>query len=133
MDFKHILDEWERRNPKAALMPKAADRASADSKGAGHPGEKRRRLLAKKPDARIDLHGLTQDEAWDRLILFFEDARCAGLEKILIIHGKGRHSPFSAPLKKLAQDFIERCPAAGENGPASAAQGGDGATWVLIK
>jgi len=31
----------------------------------------RKRLINKSPDAVLDLHGLTRDEAWDRLGMFF--------------------------------------------------------------
>ncbi|MDR1178184.1 MAG: Smr/MutS family protein [Spirochaetaceae bacterium] len=145
MDFKDILDEWERRNPhqSRAAMPKEADVGSS-----GTPGERRRRLLAKKPDAVLDLHGLTRDEAWQSLDLFFEDAGNRGFEKVLIVHGKGNHaeekdgwgpsakvlpSTGSAPLKLLVKTFIDHCPLAGESGYNPARQGGSGATWVLIK
>jgi DNA-nicking Smr family endonuclease len=138
VDFKDILDEWERRNPQArAAMPK-----EADSGNSGSPGERRRRLLAKKPDAVLDLHGLTQDEAWQSLNLFFEDAGHRGFEKVLIVHGKGNHaeekdgrgpSVGSSPLRTLVKTFIEHCPLAGESGYSPARQGGSGATWVLVK
>jgi DNA-nicking Smr family endonuclease len=127
MDFKRILDDWERRNPQPGPFK---DDDTGESEGRG---EKRRRLLARKPDALIDLHGLTQDEAWAALNLFFDDAKRRGLEKVLIIHGKGSHSAGFGPLKRLVKDFIQRCPAAGESGHNPPSGGGGGATWVLIK
>ncbi|MDR2029684.1 MAG: Smr/MutS family protein [Treponema sp.] len=97
-------------------------------------GERRRRLLAKKPDAVIDLHGQSRDEAWEALEAFFHSSRRRGCEKVLIIHGKGNHSGGSeAVLKRMVRDFIERCPLAGESGHGSAAFGGAGSTWVLLK
>jgi DNA-nicking Smr family endonuclease len=133
VDFKDILDEWERRNPPGKEMSKDADGGDR-----GAPGEKRRRLLAKKPDAVIDLHGLTRDEAWAALDLFFTDAWNRGFEKVLIVHGKGNHVPEgsaagSAPLKTLVRVFLEGCPLAGESGYSSAREGGSGATWALIR
>jgi len=95
--------------------------------------KRRRRLLAKRPDAVLDLHGLTQDEAWEKLEFFFKEAREKGAEKLLVIHGKGNHSEGEAALKKTTRDFFERCPYAGENGQASAELGGSGASWVLLK
>jgi DNA-nicking Smr family endonuclease len=107
-----------------------------DSESVNHAEQsaaRRRRLLSKKPDDELDLHGLTQDEAWGKLETFFANARAEGMEKLLIIHGKGNHSAGDAVLKTLVRSFIERCPFAGENGHGTAAQGGAGATWVLLK
>jgi hypothetical protein len=33
----------------------------------------------------------------------------------------------------VVREYIERCAFAGESGPATAADGGSGATWVLLK
>ncbi|MDR0637050.1 MAG: Smr/MutS family protein [Treponema sp.] len=96
-------------------------------------GKRRRRLLQKEPDAMIDLHGLTQSEAWNALDSFFENSRQQGFEKLCIIHGKGNHSDGNAVLKQLARRFIECCPFAGESGHGNAASGGSGATWVILK
>jgi DNA-nicking Smr family endonuclease len=93
----------------------------------------RRRLHTKRPDAVIDIHGLTRDEAWEALERFFAGARERGFEKLLVIHGKGNHSQTESVLKRAVRDFIERCPFAGESGYAKPAAGGSGATWVLLK
>jgi DNA-nicking Smr family endonuclease len=96
-------------------------------------GERRRRLLRQRPDAVIDLHGLTQDEAWTALEIFFEDCRLKNYEKVMVIHGKGIHSRKEAVLADLSRKFIEACSFAGESGHGSATEGGRGATWVLLK
>jgi DNA-nicking Smr family endonuclease len=161
MDFGDILDQWERRRSgahpggKTAGPPEPAPKAhpmdiwlrTASSQGRSgiydkdaemedegrRSGEKRRRLRVKKADAVIDIHGLTRDEAWEALERFFDGARERGLEKLLIIHGKGNHSAGEAVLKRIVREFIERCPCAGESGQETAAGGGKGATWVLLK
>ncbi|MDR1586190.1 MAG: Smr/MutS family protein [Treponema sp.] len=129
------LEKWLRIN---GVYDKDAEETGAgrDAAGSGSgekPGERRRRLLAKKPDAVIDIHGLTGDEAWEALERFFADAKHQSLEKLLVIHGKGNHSGGEAVLKRRVREFVERCPFAGENGHGSAAEGGSGATWVLLK
>jgi len=93
----------------------------------------RKRLIHKSPDAVLDLHGLTKDEAWDRLGVFFTQAKIHGAEKVLIIHGKGNHSEGDAVLKRTTLQYIEQCPYAGMHGHPPAEGGGSGATWVLIK
>ncbi|MDR0525644.1 MAG: Smr/MutS family protein [Spirochaetaceae bacterium] len=106
----------------------------ADNPDEGRPPwERRRRLLRKKPDAVIDLHGLTQDEAWTALENFFEESNRQGCEKLHIIHGKGNHCIGGSVLKQVVRKYIERCPFAGESGQENAGGGGAGVTWVLLK
>ncbi|MDR1059028.1 MAG: Smr/MutS family protein [Treponema sp.] len=162
MDFGDILDKWDRQSagnrriepeqmggslPEQTVSPaKRAnpldtwlringvydkDRDFEALRTAS--GERRRRLLRKKPDGVIDLHGLTQDEAWTALEDFFGEARQRGFEKLLIIHGKGNHSEGEGVLRDLTRGFIEKCPFAGEMGHNSGAEGGRGSTWVLLK
>ena len=92
-------------------------------------------LLNMQPEARLDLHGLHQDQARESLDRFITDCKARGLRKVLIIHGKGIHSHGSDPvLGELVRRFIEedkRCGASGH--PKTKAEGGSGATWVLLK
>ena len=100
-------------------------------RGRGFDAAKRRRLLARRPDAVIDLHGLSRDQAWTALEGFFETSRQRGFVKLALIHGKGNHSQGEAVLKRTVREFIERCPFAGESGQGPT--GGTGVTWVLLK
>jgi DNA-nicking Smr family endonuclease len=93
--------------------------------------EQRRRLLARRPDAVIDLHGINREQAWNALEQFFETARQRAYVKLAIIHGKGNHSAGGAVLGRLVRKFIERCPYAGQSGQGG--EGGSGTTWVLLK
>ena len=154
MNFEDILNQWEKQNSGAAAGKKAGkaapqeragamdiwlrrngvyDKDAAPQDGAQSAAERRRRLRAKKPDAELDIHGLTRGEAWEKMQDFFNAARKEGLEKLLVIHGKGLHSSGEAVLKRTVREFIERCPFAGESGSAKAKSGGSGATWVLLK
>ncbi len=96
--------------------------------------ESREYLRTMRPEARIDLHGLTKDEAWDKLNYFVTDCVNRGLKKILIVHGKGNHSHGSDPvLGPMVRTFIERNPHLGTSGHPDHTQGGTGATWVILK
>ncbi|MDR2629877.1 MAG: Smr/MutS family protein [Spirochaetaceae bacterium] len=120
------LTAWLRQNPVYDKDAETEDwKASA--------GERRRRLLARRPDAVLDLHGLTQDEAWSALEAFFRDSRGKGFEKLLVVHGKGSHSTGEGVLKNICRTFIERCSFAGESGHGKAVDGASGATWVILK
>ena len=91
-------------------------------------------LRTMRPEARIDLHGLTKDEAWTRLSSFVDDCVRKGLKKIIIIHGKGIHSHGSDPvLGPMVRTFIERHKNLGTSGHPDKSMGGTGATWVIIK
>jgi len=144
MDFGKILDQWDKKAGSVLIRndyhPKddeysdksgpSSDRITASSR--------RKRLLRKIPDATINLHGLTRDEAWEALSVFFNNAKNRDLEKVLIIHGKGNHCDKtgyqnSGILKKMVRDFVERCPFAGESGYSSGSKGGEGSSWVLLK
>jgi len=125
-NFGDILDKWISVN---GVQDKDGDDGSQQVSAQ----EKRHRLRNKKPDAELDIHGKSRDEAWQELEVFFGGAKEKGFEKILIIHGKGNHSPGESVLKRVVMDFIERCPFAGESGKGKSAVGGEGATWVLLK
>lgn len=162
MDFASILDQWEQQTAKPAGKKAAAAQTLESERGAEpaqtvnpmsawmrvhgiedkdseaeasreRAAERRRRLLAKAADGTIDLHGLTRDEAWEQLEQFFALAHTNAWEKVLVIHGKGNNSEGEAVLKRMTQQFFERCPWAGESGHASAKDGGSGASWVLLK
>jgi len=125
-NFGDILDKWISVNGVQNKDIEDRDKQVSAQ-------EKRRRLRNKKPDAELDIHGKTRDEAWQELEVFFGDAKEKGFEKIIVIHGKGNHSAGESVLKRVVMDFIERCPFAGESGKGKAAAGGEGATWVLLK
>jgi DNA-nicking Smr family endonuclease len=135
MDFAKILDQWERLTPAPAMYGKDQELEHESS------SERRRRLLKKRPDGTIDLHGLSREEAWEALVHFFDNAKAHKLEKLLVIHGKGNHtgtttgfgSGSQGVLKNTVRDFIEHCPFAGESGYSNASLGGAGSTWVLLK
>jgi DNA-nicking Smr family endonuclease len=160
VDFGEILDAWEQETRRAGSKGKKAKAldsktgsqakpdpltawlringvqdkdAEAEAEREERAGDRRRRLLKKKPDRAIDLHGMTRDEAWIALDSFFEGSRSQGLEKLLVVHGKGNHSSGEAVLKRTVREFIERCPFAGESGQGDASAGGSGVTWVLLK
>ena len=92
-------------------------------------------VLNLKPEAYLDLHGLHQDEARIRLDSFISDCKRRGLRKVQIIHGKGIHTQGTDPvLGELVRRFIETDSRCGTSGhPKNKAEGGTGATWVILK
>ncbi len=92
-----------------------------------------RRLRLKKADAAIDLHGMIQAQAETALGIFLEVSARKGLEKVLVITGKGIHSEGEPILGKVARRVIESSPFAGRFGTADSSEGGAGALYVVLK
>ena len=108
---------------------KIADEAAAEARL-----NNREYLQSLRAEAVLDLHGLTRDEAWERMQNFVSDCIKRGLKKIQFIHGKGNHSTGSDPvLGQTVRLFIEQHKNLGTSGHPDSNHGGNGATWVLIK
>lgn len=87
-----------------------------------------------KIDAKLDLHGLTSDQAWREMENFTTYCIRQGYEKIMFIHGKGNHNANSTcVLSDTVSIFIAKHDKLGMSGHPPLKQGGKGATWVLIK
>lgn len=108
----------------------------------GHvAGFDRRRLARLKagripPEATVDLHGLLQEEARLAVREAMRDARGAGLRTILVIHGRGLHSPEGPVLKTALPAWLAEPPVGGwvlAFASAPPDLGGPGATLVLLR
>lgn len=109
-----------------------------ESPGRGDEESSPRRLTRKEIDsmpidATLDLHGMTTMEAEIALDSFFAQAGRTGCQKVLIVHGKGLHSKSEPVLANFVKLWLERQASAGRTGKADQADGGGGATWVLMK
>jgi DNA-nicking Smr family endonuclease len=88
-------------------------------------------------DARVDLHGLGVTEARATVEAFLRDKRVAGERCVLIIHGKGEHSPRAQPVLRgeigawLSQGAASEHVAAFVT--ADGGDGGEGAVYVLLR
>lgn len=154
-DFGKLLEEWERlkavkagnagkdkRSEEIAQRSRSAlERAMLSGGGPSSKDEEetadrpltRPEIAAMPVDAVLDLHGLTAAAALESLRDFFRTASDRGLDKVLVIHGKGLHSEEGPVLGKTVRRFLETSPLAGRNGPADRRSGGSGAVWVLIR
>jgi len=86
-------------------------------------------------DARLDLHGRTQDEAHRALVRFIGTSHDAGLRAVLVITGKGG-SGGEGVLRRAVPRWLgeARCRALVlAVAPARPRHGGDGALYVLLR
>lgn len=84
---------------------------------------------------QLDLHGLTRDEALDALPRFLLAAQKNGQKAVLIITGKGNHSPEEPVLHQAVASWL-RDAGRGivlEFAPAPRAMGGSGAYVVFLR
>lgn len=91
------------------------------------------RIKRMRPQAVLDLHGKTAAEADALIVDFLLSGSRSGLEKVLIIHGKGLHSMTEHVMTDVVRRALETNGLAGSFGPADRNQGGRGASWVRIR
>jgi DNA-nicking Smr family endonuclease len=87
-------------------------------------------------EARIDLHGMTQDEAHFLLLSFIERAAQRHLRTVLVITGKGRSPRSEGALKRAVPLWLSQ-PAFARHvsghADAAAGHGGAGALYVRLR
>ncbi len=76
---------------------------------------------------QLDLRGARAEEALEVLDRYLNDAAVAGNDRVRIVHGKG-----TGALRAAVRETLARHPLVQEQTPASAAEGGDGATIVRL-
>jgi DNA-nicking Smr family endonuclease len=89
-----------------------------------------------RPEARLDLHGLTQDEAHGALTRFIADSRRAGRRCVIVITGRGRSKLGGGILREQTPRWLNLAPVRGNILGFAQAQpkdGGSGAIYVLLR
>jgi DNA-nicking Smr family endonuclease len=88
-------------------------------------------------DARLDLHGMSVQEARAQVELFLRTMRARGERCVLIIHGKGEHSPLGIGLLRgEISAWLSQGTSSAHVAAFATAQnddGGEGAVYVLIR
>lgn len=88
------------------------------------------------PDATLDLHGFARQDVEAKLLSFITNARHQGWQVLLVITGKGLHSPDGeGVLRSAVEDFLQRSgndPVV-EWGRAPRQYGGDGAIVLFLR
>ena len=111
-------------------------RASRTTAGFDRATETKLRKGQLDIEGRIDLHGMTQDEAYRALTRFITRAHAQHKRTVLVITGKGRLSQGGGVLRRLlplwvAQADLKTCVLACT--PAATKDGGDGAFYLRLR
>ncbi len=126
------------KRPEASpppFRPVDPELAHGSAPGLDRRTQTRMRRGQVKIEARIDLHGLNQDEAYRGLQAFLHASRDAGRRAVLVITGKGQSSGQGvlreAVPRWLNEPEIRRMLRAFSH--AAPKDGGEGALYVLLK
>ena len=125
-DILAYLDQHGTRDKDLALYSKKSKPAK--------PVEKSKKGITR---AILDLHGKTSDEALYRIRSMLEYCDRHAIKEVLVIHGRGSHSPASdgPVLKNMVHAMLENELALVVRSYKTALprDGGDGATVVYLK
>lgn len=112
-----------------------SSRYAARSSGVSHAEVAALRAGKVRAEATLDLHGATIDAAIAQLRRFLVESRQLGRRCVLVIHGKGTHSEHGAPLREaVLQDLLGPLSGAVHAAAsASSSDGGEGATYVMLR
>lgn len=96
-----------------------------------------------RPEARIDLHGMTVDRAHPALLRFIIGSHAKGLRLVLVITGKGEGPGPSGPLpyqrgilRRQVPSWLSQAPLGSlilQTAPADRRHGGEGALYVYLR
>ena len=122
----------------AGLYPASGDATDGNARfaapGVGPDTVRKLRQAYWPVGAQLDLHGMTADQARERLIHFLETSRAFGTRCVKVIHGKGYGSKSGQPvLKQLVRHWLTQIAIVQAFATPADAHGGQGALLVLIK
>ena len=143
--FEQTFKEGRSIRAIAAKKPVKKKAAATGPSGVNGATQERLRRGLIEPDARIDLHGMTQAAAHRTLFTWLATAHRNGNRLVLVITGKGNpKNDENAPwmmsphgvLKQMVPRWLREPGLAGliaSSGPAHARHGGDGALYVYLR
>ncbi len=131
-----------RATPRLPPRPRPAPGGSSAPLAAGKSGDVDARTLDRlrrgqlRPQGRLDLHGMTQQEAHRALARFIPDAQSSGKRCVVVITGKGSVSSGGGVLRRALPGWLNAPalrPAVLAFAEAAPRDGGAGAVYVLLK
>lgn len=83
-----------------ALIPSIEDRVNSAPLQMDRKTFTRMKRGKERPEAKLDLHGMTVDRAHPALTRFILSAQASGKRLVLVVTGKGKHRDDGAPIPK---------------------------------
>ncbi len=146
-DEKALFREVAEQSIKPVLARKSAAKSAAKAEAVELDGNTAARLKkgAQAPEAKLDLHGLTESSAHGALLSFLERAQRQGLRLVLVVTGKGNKAKDESAawmmrdtgvLKEMVPRWLREKDFArltSGHGAAHRKHGGDGALYVYVR
>lgn len=151
VDLSALLDGEETRSavrrrvplpppppPETAIASQATDLSHGDAPGVDKRNAQRLRRGQMPIEARLDLHGHTQEQAHRALNAFLVGSQAAGRRCVLVITGKGLRpgTESTGVLKAAVPRWLNQSPLRQKVLSFSYAQprdGGEGALYILLR
>lgn len=87
-------------------------------------------------EGRVDLHGMTQEQAYSLLLSFLSRAHAGGVRYVLVITGKGTSSGGDGVLRRAVPQWLSTAPfrpLVSSHDQAARHHGGSGAIYVRLR
>lgn len=93
-----IGEKTQTAAPRHVLAPSISDQVAAEPVAMDKKAFTRLKRGKLKPEARIDLHGMTLERAHPALIGFIQRTAAQDMRLVLVITGKGKRAPDEGPM-----------------------------------
>lgn len=139
----HIGEKRQETAPPHDLAPTQGEWLAGQPRQMDRKAFQQLRRGKLTPEGRIDLHGMTLEQARPALTRFIFGARKSGKRLVLVITGKGRGSADEGPIPRRAgalrhevPQWLARPPLSDvvlQVAPAHLRHGGSGAVYVYLR
>jgi DNA-nicking Smr family endonuclease len=140
VEIPEIVLEPEKAPPKSAPISISRPAEKPAPRHAVHPLDKptlEKLAKGRTPiEGRVDLHGMTQDEAYSLLYSFLHRAHAGGVRYVLVITGKGSSSGGDGVLRRSVPAWLSTPafrPLVSSHDHAARNHGGSGALYVRLR
>ena len=130
----------EKMSSAAAIAPAAGPVATPKRQHVTHALDRPtldRLSKGKLPiEGRVDLHGMTQDQAYSLLLSFLSRAYAGGVRYVLVITGKGSSSGGEGVLRRAVPAWLKTAPfrmLVSSHDHAARNHGGSGALYIRLR
>lgn len=136
MTMEQAMAATEKPTPKPASPQRQARSGQAVTTSLDAPTHEKLARGRLPIEGRVDLHGLTQEEAYSLLLSFLSRAHAGGVRYVLVITGKGSSSGGEGVLRRAVPGWLATPPfrmLVSSHDHAARHHGGGGALYVRLR